>query len=416
VLDLDLSIVPMVERMQSVGMLVDLDYLQDLAAVLQTEYDATVQMIARLAGKPLNPNSGDQVAEWLFDDMGLPWKKKTAGGRPETGKRTLEALSKNYDLPEESRRAVALVLEARSILKDKGFCESAREFTQADGRLHPRILLTRTGTGRAASKDPNMYAFPKHSMRGRLIRGGFVAGEGRMLAEWDLSQIDLRCLAIDSGDERMIEQFNSGHDFHTAGAASRFKKAPEDVTKDERFRQKKVNFAIPMGTTEHGLCDSFHQDGLTRTTVAECARLLQDWHRQYPQASGYIFQKHAQARRLGYVTTWTGRIRYLETVHSSDKFAKQEALRQAQATPIQGGARDIVKMWLAAIWQRLPAVWEQGLWVEPILDIHDSVLFELETAAYEPLKAVVEDALTSIQQFPIPISMEGSTGQSWGDL
>jgi DNA polymerase-1 len=383
--------------------------------MLDHEYAATCKMIEDRAGRAVNPASGDQVAEWLFDDMQLPWKKKTKGGRPETGKRTLEALSKDYSLSPENRQCVALVVEARGIQKDKSFCDSAQEYTRADGRLHPRLLLTRTGTGRTAAKDPNVLAFPKHSARGKLVRGGFVAQEGRMLTEWDLSQIDLRCLAFDSGDERMIAQFHSGHDFHTAGAADRFKKSVEAVTKDERFRQKKVNFAIPMGTTEHGLTDSFHQDGQTSQTVDQSAVLLRAWHAQYPQASAYIDGKHAQARRHGFVTNWLGRMRYLEGVQSSDKFARREAERQAQATPIQGGARDVVKLWMAQIWLRLPAL-RKRYYVEAVLDVHDSVLFEHDEAATEELNALVLDALAAIQQFSVPITAEGASGYRWSDL
>jgi DNA polymerase I-like protein with 3'-5' exonuclease and polymerase domains len=172
VLELDLSIVPIVEQMQRIGIGIDVPYLQDLGRMLDHEYAATCKMIEDRAGRAVNPASGDQVADWLFNDMGLPWKKKTKGGRPETGKRTLEALSKDYSLSAEHRQCVALVVEARGIQKDKSFCDSAQEYTRADGRLHPRLLLTRTGTGRTAAKNPNVLAFPKHSVRGKLVRGG----------------------------------------------------------------------------------------------------------------------------------------------------------------------------------------------------------------------------------------------------
>jgi DNA polymerase-1 len=170
-----------------------------------------------------------------------------------------------------------------------------------------------------------------------------------------------------------------------------------------------------MGTTEHGLTDSFHQDGQTNQTVEMSKRALDEWHRQYPGASAYIDGKHAQARRHGYVTNWLGRMRYLEGVQSSDKFARREAERQAQATPIQGGARDVVKMWIREIWPRLRDL-QKRHYCEAVLDIHDSVLFEHDIAAKEPLRAIVMDALAAIQQFSVPITAKGTSGYRWSDL
>lgn len=416
-LQLDLGILPCVERMQTVGMQVDVAYLHDLSSVLAAEHATTVEMICQMAGRELNPSSGPQVAEWLFNDLGLPWKKKTKkGDRPSADRKILKTLAQDYSIDPDARKAVQLILEARGIQKDKSFCDCVEDFLGSDGRLHPHLMLTRTGTGRTAAKDPNILAFPKHSARGRLIRGGFVAGEGRMLGEWDLSQIDLRALAIDSGDEKMIAQFNSGHDFHLMGAAGRYGLAPEDVSKAQRYSQKKVNFAIPMGTTQFGLCESYHQDGFVDKTPPQCLEELEAWYADYSGATAYISSKHAEARRHGFVRTWTGRLRYLEGVRSMDKYAVAEALRQAQATPIQGGARDIVKMWIIEVWKRMPELWAEGIWAEAILDVHDSILIEFDIDALPKVERVVQDALSSIQQFVIPITGEGSTGSNWGEL
>jgi DNA polymerase-1 len=427
-LALDLGILPMVERMQSTGMLVDIDYLRDLSAVLGSEYAMTVEMIGMAAGKSVNPASGPQVAEWLFDDLHIPWSKKTkSGDRPATDKKILEALSKDWKLASEQREAVELVLEAREIQKLKTtYCDQIGDFVGRDGRLHPKLLLTRTGTGRTASKDPNVLALPKHSKRGKLIRGGFIAAPGRILAEFDLSQAELRMLAIDSGDEAMLQEFRMGIDKHVLTAALHiFKVDPVDLEKryraDEpkavemRFAAKAVNFGIVMGITEHGLVAQFHKNGNLDWTEARCAKLLREWHIAYPGASAYLSGKHAEARRHGYVRNWSGRMRYLEGVNSVDKYAKAESLRQAQATPVQSGARDIMKLWMAEIWRRLPEVREH-YWCEAILDIHDAVLLELDEAAFPLVERIMHETLASIQRWAIPVTCDGKRGLNWGAL
>lgn len=428
-LQLDLGIVPIVERMTAVGMQVDMHYLKDLSCVLKSEYKLTLERIYEKAGREINPNSGPQIAEWLFTDMNMPWSKKTKkGDRPSTDKKVLEALSKNYEIDYARRSCVDLILEAREIQKvESTYCSRIGEFVGADGRLHPTLLLTRTGTGRTAAKNPNILAFPKWSKRGKLIRGGFIAGKGRKLAEWDLSQIELRVLAIESGDVLMLEQFASGHDFHTAGAAKRYgipveelaarvaRKEPDALAK--RFSQKAINFGIVMGITEHGLFDQFQKAGHTDVTLDDCVDMLTAWAAMYPQAAAYQKAKHAEARRTGCVRTWSGRMRYLEGVHSIDKYAKAEALRQAQATPIQGGARDIMKMWMALVWEGVRKLRARGHWVEAILDVHDSLLLEFDEAIYEELDQLMHSTLASLQRWPIPVICDGSKPKdSWAEV
>lgn len=419
VLDADIAALPMIDRMQSVGLGVDVQHYHDLSTLFAMEMADLQDQINTAAGMVVNAASGDQVAEWLFGRLKLPSKKKTDGGRPSTNDKVLEALRKRADIGEAGRRAIELVQEYREVQKLKRtFSDKIPKFVNPrTGRVHPMLRVTRVATGRlSAGGGLNWLAMPKRSERGLLIREGVVAAPGRVLGSWDLSQIELCVLAIDSGDERMLAQFASGHDFHLMGAAERYGKKPEDVTYDERYTQKAINFGTLMGITEHGLLDQFHKNGNMNVTLEDCRRQLADWHKDYPQASSYIYGKHAEARRYGYVRDMWGRLRYLPGVHSPDKYIREEALRQAQATPIQSGAQGIEKRLMAAIWRRLPQLWEMGVWVEPLLQVHDDLLFEVQADAVSLLDDLIHDALSELQCFPIPITAKGETGARWSDL
>lgn len=428
VLDADIAALPMIDRMQTVGMKVDLPHFRDLSPLLGMEMAEIQSRIDAAAGEHVNPASGDQVAEWLFGRLHLPWKKKTDGGRPSTQDKVLEALRKRDDVSADGKAAIELIQEYREVQKLKGtYCDKIPGFVNPrTGRLHPQLRITRVATGRLSAKAPNLLAFPKHSDRGKMIREGFVAGEGHLLGSWDLSQIEMCVMAIDSGDAHMLAEFRSGIDKHCGTAGLIFGidpkvleervEAKDPAAKEQRFAAKAVNFGILMGITEKGLLDQFHKNGSLDWTEDRCRELLREWHKAYPQASSYIFGKHAEARRYGYVRDMWGRLRYLPGVHSWDRQVQEEALRQAQATPIQSGAQGIEKRLMARIWQRLPQLWELGIFCEPLLQVHDDLIFEFDEEAYLLVDDLIMDALSEIQWFPIPIKAEGNAGRKWSEL
>lgn len=434
VLNVDLAVLPMIVRMQDVGIKADPQHFRDLSVLYQSESDMIAQEIVAMGG-PDNPGS-DEIKDWLFGTLKLPNKKKTKGGDPSTDKKAMDALLKNPKITGQGRKGLELLMEWRQVRKLKTtYADPMPDFIKADGRLHPNLSLTTVPTGRLAAKEPNVLAFPKHSDRGRLIRMGFMADDGCELGEWDLSQIELRILAIDSGDERMLEQFRSGHDFHTSGAADRYRKPLADVTKHERFTQKEKNFGVVMGMTEYGLLDSFQKAGQIRGkqtvwnhvlecfeekeiqwTLEACKEELDAWRENYPQAAAYLSGKHAEARRYGFVRDMWNRIRYIPDIDSENNYFREAAQREAQATPVQSGAQGFVKRWQIKVWEKLPRLWAQGIRVECLLQVHDALLFEYAKDARQQVHDLIQEALDELQFFPIPITMDGSFGQRWSDL
>lgn len=417
VLEADLAALPMIDRMQEVGMLVDRPYLQgEVSSFLQWEWDSMQAELDAFAGRSMNVNSAPQVSQWLFEELGLPGGKKTKGGDFSTNDKILESIRKHPQTLADGKKALEFIQEIREIRKMKSsFCDKLPDFIKEDGRIHPNLRITRVATGRLAASDPNLLAFPKHSHRGKMIRAGFIAPEGRLLGEWDLSQIEMRVFAIDSGDERMIEQFNSGYDFHLMGAAQRYNKKPEDVTKFERFTQKAINFGVLMGITEHGLLDQFHKGGHSSATLDDMKRFLDAWFKQYPNAGPYIESKHAEARRYGFVRDMWGRLRYCPGINSYDNYIRSAAEREAQATPTQSGAQGIVKRWMAQVWERL-LLTRGSYQVEPLLQVHDALILEFPEGRYEAVDSLMQNALDQLQMFPVPITMEGQAGKRWSDL
>lgn len=95
--------------------------------------------------------------------------------------------------------------------------------------------------------DPSAFEAVRRNMRGFI-----KAPEGRVLVAADYSQIELRYGAWIAGEEWMLEAFRSGDDLYRIAAGSHMRKAPEDVTSDERQFGKTVELASIFGISAIG--------------------------------------------------------------------------------------------------------------------------------------------------------------------
>lgn len=426
----DIAIVPMIDRMQTVGLAVDLDHFQGLIDVFEGEVIANAEEIRRLAGGDVNVSSGDQVAEWLFDRLRLHLdprarhlriKATGSGKRLSTNDKILEALSPFHP-------AVGLVQEGREIRKMLSTYARPMPLlvSRTDGRLHPRYRLTRVESGRVSASDPNVLALPKHSRRGKLIREGIIAGPGMVLSEWDLDQIEMRVFAHDSGDEVMLAAFASGRDLHATAAVKTSGMTYEEIYEgykkykagdesfawadEKRFAGKAINFGTLMGITEYGLLDQMHKNGQLHWTIEMSHDELINWNLSFPQGAAHISNKHAEARRYGFVRDMFGRLRWLEGIHSTDKYIRQEAERQAQATPTQSGAAGIIKRGMARLWPLLKAYRAGGMPVECLLWVHDALILEHRPEDTEELNDAVMFCLCNAVELKIPVTAKGKLG------
>ncbi len=94
------------------------------------------------------------------------------------------------------------------------------QYISEDGRIHGTFNQTITATGRISSTDPNLQNIPIRMEMGKAIRKVFVPKNGFVFLDADYSQIELRILAHMSGDEKLIEAYNSSADIHRATAAT----------------------------------------------------------------------------------------------------------------------------------------------------------------------------------------------------
>lgn len=162
----------------------------------------------------LNLNSPKQLARKLYEDNPIlePVMEydKDAGKKIPKYKTDKKTLNKN----KSSHPVIPLILEYRGLSKlISAFCDKLPKEPEGtiDGKVHPSYnQLVRTG--RMSCSNPNLQQVPS---RFDLIRYGFRAQEGRMLASCDFSQQELRWLAIYTQEPSLLEVYQKGLDMHS---------------------------------------------------------------------------------------------------------------------------------------------------------------------------------------------------------
>jgi uracil-DNA glycosylase family 4 len=428
--EIDKAIVPIISRMQSNGILIDKDYFSDLGKEFEIAKREKKDLLQALVGYRLNPASSKQVGELLYRKLQLKAPKKTKKGDDEsTEEKALQMLTIKYADDERVKPIVEAILDYRELHKMLGtYIYPIPRQANKNDRVHTQFSITRTSTGRVASSNPNLSNIPTRTELGKRIRNGFLSRKGTVLLSVDLDQIELRVCAHLSQDQSMIDAFVGAsrcfinialgkckcHDIHRATGAKMFNVSPEEVTDFQRGIGKKINFGVLYGMSENRLMNELALEGI-RISKQEAKHFLQAWFKAYPGVTDYMEKCYAEARSKGYVRTMFGHIRYLPNVHSVLDRIREEALRQAGNAPIQGSAADIFKIALKSIDTELPEMRLLG-YCEPLLNIYDEVIFEVEEGIAEPIAARIEYVMSHAVELLVPLGAKGNTAKRWGEL
>jgi DNA polymerase I len=414
-LEIDYAIIPMIARMMEVGMLIDRTHFAQLETLFDDYLHDLTQFIQSITGPEFSPSSPDHVAALLFERLGLPSTRKTKGGkRPTTDDKALEALK--YAHP-----VVPLLLEFREVQKLAGTYCGLPVFADSSDRIHPSLTLVRVPSGRLASSNPNLLAIPTRTELGKEIRRGFIARPYCVLASADLNQIEMRCMAHISGDERMLEAFQSGEDIHRQTASLMFQCRLDAVTDAQRHHGKQVAFGIVNGITASGYVDQMYLRGAWKfderdyqSHLAEAQRMIDLYLvKAYPGVQAMFDDTWAEGKRHGFVRdSLSGRIWRLPGLRSSIDKVRFEAQRQATNFKIQTMAQTIIKLAMAVIWDNRHQI--DG---DCLLQVHDELIFELwDSEELENICDTIVALMESVDVLSIPVKAKHKVGQTWADL
>lgn len=397
--EVELPLARVLAEMERIGFRLDKEGLEAFNESLGKEADALEEEIYALAGHPFNIRSPKQLGEVLFEERGLPHRKKTRSGYS-TDAETLESLAAYDPLVEK-------ILEYRKATKLKStYGDGLLKVLSPDGRVHTTFKQTMTLTGRLSSAEPNLQNIPVRTEKGRELRKFFLAEEGCVLVDADYSQIELRILAHISGDETLIGAFRSGEDIHTATAAQVFGVSPEQVTPEMRKSAKAVNFGILYGIGEYSLSKDL---GIT---VNEAKTYIRQYFAKYPSIRGFMEGMETFAREHGYVETLYGRRREVPELADKNRVRRAFGERVARNTPIQGTAADLIKVAMIRVSDALK---KAGLRARLILQIHDELIVETPEQEVEQVREILEREMSGAASLSVPLEVSAGIGKRWYD-
>lgn len=396
---IDIPLVPVLEDMELDGVFLDTVFLKKMSRELGAKMTASMMEIHDLAGGVFNINSPKQLAQILFDKLGLKPIKKTKTGYS-TDVKVLEKLKHEHPLPEK-------ILEFRMLSKLRSTYVDALPLlvNPKTGRVHGSFNQTVAATGRLSSSNPNFQNIPIRTDVGREIRRAFTAQQEtwRILAA-DYSQVELRVMAHISKDPNLVEAFLQDADIHTHTAATVFNISQDAVTPDMRRTAKVINFGIMYGAGSHRISQELN------IGYAEAGAIIKAYFSRYTGVQDYIDKTVAECKEKGYVSTIYGRKREIQDINSENRNLQEAAKRAAINMPVQGTAADIIKIAMIRIhsWMK-----NENIRSKMILQVHDELVFEVHPDELDLLENKVREIMESAAQLDVPLKVDIGIGRDW---
>ena len=398
--DMEMPLLPVLARMERNGVTIDTEALKKTSQEYTQRMMEIEKTVRELAGMDFNVGSPKQVGEVLFDNLKISKKaKKTKTGQYVTSEAELMKYADEHEI-------VKKILDWRGLKKLLStYIDNLPTLIDPnDGRIHTTYNQTVTATGRLSSSNPNLQNIPVRDDDGKEIRKAFIPEEGCLFFSADYSQIELRIMAHLSGDKNMIEAFREGHDIHQATAAKVYKKDLEEVTKSERSKAKTANFGIIYGISAFGLAQRMD------VPRKEASQLIKDYFLTYPDVKKYMDESIEKAREKGYITTISGRRRYLPDINSHNAVVRGYAERNAINAPIQGSAADIIKAAMVRVRRRFD---EEGLRSKMILQVHDELNFSVIPEEKDAVQRIVIEEMENAYEMSVPLKADFGWGDNW---
>lgn len=384
-------------KMEQIGIALDQEFLDAFLEEVKIKLKELTEQIYTLSGCEFNLNSPSQLGVVLFETLGLPAGKKTKTGYS-TDENVLNSLV-------DAHEVISYILEYREVHKlystyIEPLLKLASQSEQS--RVHTSFVQTGTATGRLSSKNPNLQNIPVRSGLGMKIRKAFVAPKGKKLIGIDYSQIELRLLAHFSQDPVLVDAFKADKDIHLATATVLF---GQEAAK-KRNIAKTVNFGLLYGMGQKKLSDTL---GITGKEAKE---IITSYFENFSSVKNYFSSIVEESKSKGYVETLLGRRRYFDYATATPMFQAAYE-RESVNTKFQGSAADLIKMSMNKIEK---VIKEEKLQAKMLLQIHDELIFEVDTDVAEELGERFQNIMENIYKLRIPLKASLNIGDNWSEL
>ncbi|MBX3061664.1 MAG: DNA polymerase I [Anaerolineae bacterium] len=403
---LEMPLVPVITDLDMAGVTLDMPFLADLSKEFEQRLNEKMEAIHEAAGEPFNIGSPKQLNTILFEKLKLPTAKlgKSAHGFS-VDAAALEELKQHHPI-------ISLIMDWRSLEKLRStYVDAMPKMVDEKNRIHTTYNQTGAVTGRISSEAPNLQNIPVRTEEGRRVRRAFIAPEGFHLLSADYSQIELRILAHYSGDPFLIDAFEHDQDIHRATAAAVASIPFDQVTKDQRYFAKRVNFGLLYGMGAHRLVRE------SELSYADAKTFIDQYFTRLSGVKQYMDGVKELARTQGYLETMLGRRRDFSLLRDDHPSVRQHDRarmeREAINTPIQGTAADIIKLAMLHLSARLKQEHPRSFL---ILQVHDELVLEVPDDEIEAVGKLVIEEMQSAVELKVPLKAEANVGKNWAEM
>ena len=397
--EIEMPLLEVLADLEICGIKIDTGLLEDFSYKFAVKLKTLTKEIFKLAGKEFNLNSPKQLSQVLFQDLGLPIKKRRKS-HASTDEEVLRSLAKDYPIAD-------LIIQVRKLTKLKTtYLDVLPGLIAKDGRVHTSFNQTVTQTGRLSSSNPNMQNIPIKTEEGAQIRKAFVAGsKSAFLLSADYSQIELRILAHLSKEPALAEAFRDNIDVHEHTAKLIFNLKDDDAVEEQmRYFAKRINFGIIYGMSPFGLAKDL---GIS---LEEANEFIENYFLRYPKVREFMNSCIIETRENGFIATLMGRRRYLPQINSKNNQLRSFAERQAINMPVQGSAADLIKKAMLDIYQEFK---NKGFSSKMVLQVHDELVFDCVKEEVEAIIPIVRNKMENAFTLSVPIKVSVAKGKNW---
>jgi DNA polymerase-1 len=395
--EVELPLVRVLRGIELAGVRLDTEALAQISERVKADAAALEREIFEAAGEEFTIGSPQQLAEVLFEKLGLSRKRRGKTGFS-TDARVLQQIRGEHPIVPKIERYRELTKLAQTYL------DALPGLLADDGRLHTTFSQVTASTGRLSSINPNLQNIPIRTELGREIRRCFVAEPGNVLLSCDYSQVELRILAHIAGEPVLKEIFRKGEDVHTATAMQVFGVAEDEIDPGMRSKSKMINYGIVYGLSDFGMADRLD------IPREEAAAFIAAYLERFGKVKEFMDRTVVQAAEEGYVTTLFGRRRPITELRARNWQTRKLGERLAVNTVIQGTAADIIKV---AMVRCHDALAQAGLRTRLILQIHDELLFEGLEEEIDEAREIARAEMVGAYDLDPPLAVESGTGPNW---
>lgn len=415
------DMVPAVIEMEQTGIKLDTKVHTALIANWEKVQAERIKRVRALVGEDEVPNINsdtqwsDYFAANMQDDWLANWPRTEKTGQLSMTNKTLKMMAAwAPGTPLETFfDALSEYKTISKYLSSFGATLVTKAEDSSDGRIHAHYNIGAAKTCRFSSSGPNVQQIPRdRELVGKQtsVRSSFVAGLGRRLVSLDYSGIELRVLALLSGDAQLLEDVVEGDVHAEVAAVIAGRKINKKTRAGKALRQsaKGVSFGIIYGSGAGGLASTM------RCEVSTAQRYIDFWRDRYPDAFQLRYTMMDEVAATRYIRMVDGGTVYM---------GRRPDLPKCANYPVQRGALTVMARAIVRHKDSLDKIRATGKqrMSRMLATIHDALIDEAATRDAPRLLKIMEKDMTDgyLDVFPgAPTAklVEGGTGPSWGEL